>query len=220
MLKIFTIIAGLSTLALVGCDGEPTRPANQISGSAHYVDGFDPISKTGKLQVVIEIPAGTTQKWEVNKDDGNLHWEIKNGKRRVVQYVGYPGNYGMIPRTLLSYESGGDGDPLDVLVLGPPLARGELIEAKLIGVLNLSDGGEQDDKLIAVMDDTAFGAMNSIQDLDQNFPGALTIIETWFEGYKGPGKMKSSGFSGLEEAGAILETAIKTYAQKPVQDTK
>lgn len=41
-----------------------------------------------------------------------MKWEFKKGKPRVVSYLGYPGNYGMIPKTLLSKESAGDGDPL------------------------------------------------------------------------------------------------------------
>lgn len=189
-----------------------------ISGKFHYVDGYKPLSDLETIQVVVEIPAGTTQKWEVNKTDGKLHWEVKDGKPRIVQYLGYPGNYGMVPRTLLSYESGGDGDPLDVLVLGPPVERGRVINSKLIGVLNLLDGGEQDDKLIAVMEGTAFYDVKSVEDLRQKFPGVLPIIETWFESYKGPGRLKSSGFSGANEARAILDVAIETYDLQSKQD--
>ena len=95
----------------------------------------------GNIQVVIEIPAGRTEKWEVSKEDGNLKWNFKKGKPRVLKYIGYPGNYGMVPRTLLSKESGGDGDPLDIILLGPPLNRGEITSAKLIGVIHLERCG-------------------------------------------------------------------------------
>ena len=73
---------------------------------------------------MIEIPTGTTAKWEVVKPSGELRWEFDQGRPRVVRYLGYPGNYGMIPRTLLPKEEGGDGDPLDVVVLGPAVPRG------------------------------------------------------------------------------------------------
>ena len=53
----------------------------------------------GNVQAVIEVPAGRTEKWEVDKEDGNLKWNFKKGKPRVLKYIGYPGNYGMVPRT-------------------------------------------------------------------------------------------------------------------------
>lgn len=190
------------------------RPVTKhISGAFHYVDGYAPISGND-ITVVIEIPAGTTQKWEVNKTDGNLHWEIRDGKPRIVKYLGYPGNYGMVPRTLLAYENGGDGDPLDVLVLGPPADRGDVVKAKLIGVLKLVDGGEQDDKLIAVLPGTVFYDLDSVEDLNEAFPGMLDIVETWFESYKGAGKLQSLGYKGADDAAAILNQAVDTYASK------
>ena len=205
---------------LSGCihvDATPNNP-NLISGKFHYIEGYEPLSGTDSVQVIVEIPTGTTQKWEVDKSDGKLHWEIKDGKPRIIQYLGYPGNYGMVPRTLLPYESGGDGDPLDVLVLGPPVERGTVVKSKLIGILNLLDGGEQDDKLIAVMEGTPFYSVESVGDLKKKFPRVLLIIETWFESYKGPGKLKSSGYSERDEAKSILTQAIKAYELKHSED--
>jgi inorganic pyrophosphatase len=75
----------------------------------------------------------------------------------------------MVPRTLLSKESGGDGDPLDIILLSPPLNRGEIASAKLIGVLKLLDKGEQDDELIAVQFNSPLKKANSIEELDKNF---------------------------------------------------
>ena len=57
-------------------------------------------------------------------------WEFKDGKPRIVKYLGYPGNYGMVPKTLLPENLGGDGDPLDVIVLGPQVERGSVIKCK------------------------------------------------------------------------------------------
>lgn len=182
-----------------------------LIGEKHFVSGYEPLMEDGKIQAVVEIPAGTLDKWEVDKETGYMKWEIRDEKPRVVLYLGYPGNYGMIPRTLLSKESGGDGDPLDVIILGQPVERGSIVKAQLIGVLRLLDGGEQDDKLIAVLDDSPFSGINSIEELNQEFIGVADIIQTWFVNYKGPGKLESSGFGTKEEALQILDAAIQGY---------
>ncbi|MBT6347504.1 MAG: inorganic diphosphatase [Nitrospina sp.] len=168
-------------------------------------------NEMGQLNVVIEIPAGRTEKWETRKSDGALAWNIKKGKPRVVKYIGYPGNYGMIPQTILPKELGGDGDALDVIVLGPPLLRGSIEQARLIGVLRLLDDGEQDDKLIAVSKNSPFYKIDSIKELDQKYPGVSNILELWFENYKGEGEMESRGFFDVETAESILQKASDYY---------
>ena len=165
----------------------------------------------GNVQAVIEVPAGRTEKWEVDKEDGDLKWNFKKGKPRVLKYIGYPGNYGMVPRTLISKEFGGDGDPLDIILLGPPLNRGDVVSAKLVGVLKLLDNGEQDDKLIAVQLNSPLKKSNSLKELDQQFPGIKEILEQWFANYKGNEKIKSNGFRNLEEAEKILKEASEQF---------
>ncbi len=159
------------------------------------------------VEALIEIPAGTIDKWELNKKTGVIEWEIEGDAPRKVQYLGYPGNYGLIPGTLLLKRQGGDGDPLDILVLGPPVERGQLVPCHIIGVLNLTDRGEQDDKLIAVMRGSPFEDVRSISELDKAFPGVSKIIEVWFENYKGKQIMKSQGYGSVEDARAILQDA-------------
>ncbi|MDJ0554325.1 MAG: inorganic diphosphatase [Microcoleaceae cyanobacterium MO_207.B10] len=65
-----------------------------------------------------------------------------------------------------------------MVVLGPAVPRGSVVPVKLIGVLKLLDGGEQDDKLIAVLKDTPLSEVDSIADLDSKFPGVTNIITT------------------------------------------
>jgi inorganic pyrophosphatase len=163
---------------------------------------------------VVEIPTGSTQKWEVEKPSGDLKWEFKHGKPRVVQYLGYPGNYGMVPRTLLSQENGGDGDPLDVLILAPAVPRGSIVEVKIIGLLKMSDTGERDDKLIAVMAGDVFDKVDSIDDLDVEFPGVTNIVETWFANYKGQGKVEIDGFASRKKANKVLARALEDYKDR------
>ncbi|TVQ94516.1 MAG: inorganic diphosphatase, partial [Bacteroidetes bacterium] len=79
------------------------------------------------VNIVVEIPAGCNQKWEVNKQTGFLEWErISDDSLRVVRYLPYPANYGMIPRTWLPEAEGGDNDPLDVFLLGERVERGSI----------------------------------------------------------------------------------------------
>ncbi len=176
------------------------------------MDGHPPRTASGGVRVVVEIPTGTTAKWEVDKHDGALRWELEDGQPRVVRYLGYPGNYGMIPRTLAAAADGGDGDPLDVLVLGDAVTRGTIVEVRLIGVLEMWDGGERDHKLLAVRQGTPFARVRDVADLDREFPGVTTIVEAWFRNYKGAGKIETRGFAGAGAAESVLESAIRAYA--------
>lgn len=72
----------------------------------------------------------------------------------------------MIPRTVLPECTGGDGDLLDANVIGPAIERGNVVEAKLIGVLWLVDNNERDDKLITVSPGSSLYDVNSIADLE------------------------------------------------------
>ena len=93
------------------------------------------------VQAIIEIPKGSKAKYELDKESGLLKLD-----RVLFSAVHYPANYGFIPQTYCD-----DKDPLDILVICSvdvePLC---LIEAKVIGVMHMIDGGEIDDKIIAV----------------------------------------------------------------------
>lgn len=177
---------------------------------------FEPLHEDGDINAAAEIPAGTLEKWEVDKTDGNLKLEHIDGAPRIINYLGDPANYGMIPRTLLPKESGGDGGLLDVIILGPAVDRGKVVKYKLIGVLYLTDHGEQDDKLIAVLADSPLYEVDSMDELNQNYNGIAEILQLWFTNYKGPGKIQSKGFGSKKEALEILKFAIENYSKKSV----
>ena len=179
--------------------------------SKHLIDDVKAEGENGFLHAVIEIPAGSVEKWEVNKTSGQLEHEIKDGKPRIVNYLGYPGNYGFIPQTLLSKESGGDGDPLDVLLIGYQCKQGEVVPCKVIGILRLLDNGEQDDKLIAVQPGGPFSEFSDVDSLQMHFPKVLTSVEDWFTNYKGSGQMESKGYGDAHEAMQIVSTARSSY---------
>ena len=172
----------------------------------------DPASRSGELvNAVVEIPAGQVEKWEV-KADGVMRWDLKDGKPRHVQYLGYPCNYGMVPRTRLGKELGGDGDPLDVLVLGPALPRGGVWAVRVIGAIRLTDAGERDDKLIAVVPGSALDVAPSFSELESARPGIAAILRAWFENYKGKGALACGGFVDAAEAMKLLEAAEQSFS--------
>ncbi len=189
-------------------------------GSKNLFTDFAPRNPDGTITAVVEIPAGTTDKWEVVVTDGTLHWELEKGEPRVVKYLGYPGNYGMLPRTVLCEAEGGDGDPLDVVVLGPALERGAVVRARVLGTLRMRDRGERDDKLLAVIEGTALAEAQDLAELDLMFPGATAIVETWFRNYKGPGAVETDGCGGLDEAERLLASAIAAFEREHAPEAK
>jgi len=211
LLGVF-LLAG-APLAVKGevASGLKKVDAYTLTGSKNFLTDFPYLNPDGSINVVVEIPTGTTEKWEVEKKDGSLRWEFKNGKPRIVDYLGYPGNYGMVPQTVLAKELGGDGDPLDVVLIGPALPRGSVVKAKVIGVFKMIDGKELDDKLIAVSEGTPFFQLNSVSELNKKYNGITQIIETWFLNYKGPGVVESKGFGDKEEAMAVLKAAAASF---------
>ena len=227
-----TLFVSLLSLALgatciptsVSAQAAPVEFVSVIKGEKSYWSGYDPINVDGTYNVVIKIPAGTTAKYETNKRNGMLELEQKNGLPRYVQYLGYPVNYGAIPRSILLKSKGGDGDSVDALVLGPSIPRGNVVKGRIIGLLDLVDNGEKDTKAVIVMDDTPFAKVRSIADLDAKYPGTTTIIQTWFTSYKGVGKdgklqITSNGFKGRAEAIRLVGDAILDFETAAVTDT-
>lgn len=177
-----------------------------ISGPGDFLRDTPALNADGTVNFFAEIPTGTNAKWEV-KTDGKLHWDMKKGKPRVVQYLSYVGNYGMVPQTVQ-----GDGDPIDMIVLAPPLARGSVVPVRLIGAMRFTDDGEQDNKLIAVLPGTPLGEVTSLKELNEKFPGVAEIVRVWFEHYKGlDNKMKYIDAVEREEAAQLLESAHKSF---------
>ncbi len=218
MKRYSILLITFSGFLLFSCN-EPTAKndalkVNTTKQSINLLTDVIPRNNDNSINAIIEVPSGTVQKWELNKSTGQIEWEKVNGKHRVLNYIGYPGNYGMIPQTLLSKENGGDGDPLDILVLGPPEKRGAVVKSKIIGVLYLLDRGEQDDKLIAVSANSKLYDVNSINELNEKYKGVSEIIQLWFSNYKGPGKLVSKGFGDRSEAEEILQSAITDYSAK------
>mgnify|MGYP002725490298 CR=1 FL=1 len=229
MNKYITLFFSLSVLLIIISCESPRTDLNENSNNisleneqrrTNLLTDYVPVYSDGDVNAIIEIPAGTLEKWELDKSNGQIKWELVNNVPRTINYLGYPGNYGMIPRTLLSKELGGDGDPLDIVVLGPPEERGSVIKCKIIGVLYLMDREEQDDKLIAVSTNSPFYEVVNIDELNEKYNGISEILLLWFTNYKGPGKMTSKGFGDNKDAIAILKTAINEYELRNTKTPK
>jgi len=181
------VVAGLS-LVLGGCETAPVTTDDATSGSA-VVDPYSIPSTDGEaLNVIVEIPAGTNHKIEYHPERGFANDTLADGGKRVINFLPYPGNYGFVPSTLLDEARGGDGDALDVIVIGESVPPGTQLRARPIAALMLRDGGEIDTKIVAVPADSSQQVfrIDNFLDFSLGNDAAKRIIELWFLNYKGP----------------------------------
>lgn len=139
----------------------------------------------GVFNAVIEIPAGTNKKFEYNKTTKSFEIDKTDGQDRIINFLPYLANYGFIPSTCYDLKKGGDGDPLDVLVLSENVPTGAIIEIKPIAMLKLLDNGELDYKIIAIPYDINKRILDikNLEELSIRFPEVKTMIELWFLNY-------------------------------------
>jgi len=156
-----------------------------------------------KINIFIENPKGTSNKYELDKESGKIMLD-----RALYSSVFWPFEYGFIENTLSE-----DGDPLDAVVLvNEPTFPGCVIPSKIIGMLNMEDESGIDYKVIAVPDDKIdprFKHINSIDDLTEH---QRKEIQEFFEIYKRlePNKwVKVTGFESKEKAEEIIEKCKK-----------
>ncbi|ACG73804.1 Inorganic diphosphatase [Anaeromyxobacter sp. K] len=154
------------------------------------------------IPAIIEIPTGSKVKYELDKKSGLLLVD-----RILFSAVHYPANYGFVPRTYCD-----DGDPLDILVLCSeqiqPLA---IMQAKVIGVMQMRDDKGQDDKLIAVhADDPNYADYSDVSELPQH---RLRELQRFFQDYKAleNKKVLVRAPQGRSEALEVLRDAIRLY---------
>src|SRR5512138_445047 len=123
--------------------------------------------------VVIEVPMGSKNKYELDKETGLLRLD-----RVLYSAVYYPANYGFIPRTYCD-----DLDPLDALVLGQePVHPLTIVDARAIGVMRMRDEKGPDDKIVAVCVNDP--AVSDYTDKAQLQPNVLSEMQRFFEDYK------------------------------------
>ncbi len=152
--------------------------------------------------VVIEVPKGSKNKYELDKETGLLRLD-----RVLFSAVHYPANYGFIPRTFCD-----DGDPLDALVLGQePLHPLTVVESRAIGVMRMRDEKGIDDKIVAVsVRDPAFSDYTSHEQLPAHL---LREMRRFFEDYKVLERKQVlvEDLLGPDDALRIISEALELY---------
>ena len=156
------------------------------------------------VNAIIEIPKGSRAKYEIDKESGLIKLD-----RVIYASMYYPLNYGFIPQTL-----GEDHDPLDIVVLTQVAVVPRcLISAKVIGVMQMIDRGEADDKIIAVAEtDPSVSHISDVKDLPDYL---IAELKHFFENYKTleNKKVVVDEFRHKEEAHKIINTSIEFYKQ-------
>ena len=157
------------------------------------------------IDSVIEIPLGTKNKYEIDKQSGKI-------RLSRVQYssMTYPSEYGYIDETIAP-----DGDPVDILVITSEASfPGCIIEAKVLGYLDTIDNGFGDPKIIAVNNvDPRCNFYNSLEDLPKH---SLIEIKNFFENYKllQNIEVKVFDYHGIKEAMQMIEDGKKRYLEE------
>lgn len=162
-----------------------------------------------KFNVYIEVPSGSRNKYELDKESGLIKLD-----RVLYSPMHYPGDYGFIPQTYWE-----DGDPVDVLVLSHhPVISGCLMEVRPIGVLEMVDSGEKDDKVICVpIEDPKFTQVKSMKDIPSH---QKKEIIHFFEVYKHlqNKKVVVKGILDKKDAIDVVSKGISMYKKLFLED--
>src|SRR3989344_9519708 len=157
------------------------------------------------FNAVVEIPKDSQNKYEIDKQTGMVSLD-----RVLYSPMHYPADYGFIPETKAE-----DGDPADVMILGnDSLFPGCVVRVRPIGLLNMIDAGEQDDKIIGVQaNNPRFDSIKDIPDVEKSHAHHLKEIAHFFQTYKElqGKKVEIIGWRNAEAAKKEIEKARKMY---------
>lgn len=164
------------------------------------IEGF---SLPQHVKAIIEIPKGSSNKYELDKGSGLLRLD-----RVLASAVYYPANYGFIPQTYAE-----DGDPLDILVFCTEAIPSLCIcDARVVGLMTMIDGGEADHKVISVLvNDPQYAEYTKAS----NFPGhTFRMLKRFFEDYKmlEDKEVEVDEIMPAEAAHAVIELALARYS--------
>lgn len=158
----------------------------------------------GVVNAIVENTKGSFNKYELITESGQLKLD-RVGYSSLV----FPFTYGAIPQT---WDE--DNDPLDIMIVGvtEELVPGCLVEARIIGVMKVTDNGEVDDKIIAVLsDDKRTDHIKSLEDLGEYFQKEVSYFWEHYKDLKKPGSMTIGGFFGVDEAKKVVAECADRY---------
>ncbi|QNE90175.1 inorganic diphosphatase [Corynebacterium incognita] len=154
------------------------------------------------IEVTIEIPKGSRNKYEVDHETGKVFLD-----RYLFTPMAYPADYGFIDHTL-----GEDGDPLDALVILPePVFPGVIVNARPLGVFKMTDEAGGDDKLLCIVDDVRWERYQDIADVEQHVKDEIEHFFTRYKDLEPNKEVTGSGWGDKAEAQRILDEAIARY---------
>lgn len=160
-----------------------------------------------EINVIIETPHGSHNKYEVDKETGLIRLDRAN-----YSSIPFPFNYGFMPRTYWD-----DSDAIDVVLLTTfPVPPGVLVPARPIGFMEMNDTGEDDAKVLAVpLEDRRWDDVQDIADLNRHM---IKEIKNFFETYKNlkgkPAVVTVGEFKNREAAYAAIKEGVKLYKEK------
>ena len=160
-----------------------------------------------EFNTIVEIPKGSNNKYEVDKETGLIALDRAN-----YSAAAYPFDYGFAPQTLWE-----DGDPLDVVILSTfPIYPGVLVKVRPVAVMDMIDGGDSDAKIIAVpVEDRRWENVHDMEDVN---PHTLREIEHFFKTYKElkgkPVSVEIHGVRGKDGAFEAIKKSQELYQEK------
>tara|TARA_B100000965_G_scaffold6600_1_gene5195 strand:- start:2430 stop:3017 length:588 start_codon:yes stop_codon:yes gene_type:complete len=183
-------------------------PSRVTPNLLHILDAFTDNTKS-IVNTIVELNSNTINKYELITETGHLKLD-----RVGYSSLAYPFAYGCIPRT---WDE--DGDPLDIEIVGvtEPLVPGSIVESRIIGVMKFDDGGEVDDKVIAVLsDDKRMNHIHDFKDLGEHWLNETQYYWEHYKDLKKPGTCTVNGFYGIEEAVKVIQDCESRY-QKEIE---
>lgn len=179
------------------------KPSRYMLNLIHAVPAIAD-EKSGIVNAIVEVSSGSINKYEIITESGQLKLD-----RVGYSSLAYPFTYGAIPMT---WDL--DNDPLDIEIVGisEPLVPGALVEARIIGAMKFIDGGEVDDKIIAVLaSDKRVDHITSHTDLGDYFQKETKYYWENYKALKKPGTGVVEQFVGPEEAMKIVKESMERY---------
>jgi inorganic pyrophosphatase len=182
------------------------HPSKTMLNLLHVIEPFAHEAEM-IVNAIVELNSHTINKYELITETGHLKLD-----RVGYSSLSYPFAYGAIPKT---WDL--DGDPLDIVLVNvtEPLVPGSLVEARIIGVMKFIDGGEVDDKVIAVLhDDKRVDHIRALEDLGEYFQTETRYYWEHYKDLKKPGTGEVKGFFGVDTAVEVINECKQRYDEE------